>query len=266
MEDTGPPSGNGPPRPRIACVYDYFLGGKCNIDADRQAARAIAEAMPDLPDVLRANRAFVGRAVRALADAGIRQFLDLGSGLAVNGAVHEITADMGVDARVVCVDNDPVVTAYNRRRVPRRGVAVVHADLRDLDAVLSAPESALLDRTRPVAVLMTAVLHFVPHADDPAAVVARYRDALAPGSCIVLSHAEDNRRLPGTYQAARLYSKDIAPIHLRTRTEIAAMLAGLDLLAPGLVPIPDWRPDAGARPSTAPSYGFAAVGRTDRQR
>ena len=250
-------------RPSIARVDDYFLGGDLNTDADRQAAREIAAVMPDLPAVLRANRAFVHRAVRFLVGQGIRQFLDLGSGLATAGAVHEVTADAGADARVVYVDNDPVVTAHNHVLVPKRTCAALQADLRDGRRILDSPQLRhLIDPQLPTAVLMICVLHFIPHKDRPARIVTRYRDALAPGSYLALTHAEDNQRLAGTFQAARAYSEHIAPIHLRSRKEIAALLDGWDPVEPGLVPIPDWRPDrAPAGPAPAHRHGLAVVAR-----
>jgi SAM-dependent methyltransferase len=252
-------------RPSIARVYDYFLGGSASTEADRQIAAKITETMPDLPAVLRANRAFAIRAVRFLARAGIRQFLDLGSGLATAGAVHEVTRQAGVDARVVYVDNDPVVAAHNQLLAPRGTCAALQADLRDAAGVLASPQARrLIDPDQPTAVLMIAVLHFISHADRPADIVARYRDALAPGSCLALTHAEDTERLPGTFQAARVFSKVIAPIHLRTRTEVAAFLNGWDLVPPGLVSVTDWRPDptAEALPA-AQRHGLAAVARKD---
>lgn len=238
------PSGVDPTRPNIARVYDFFLGGSANVEADRQTARRLVKTMPDLPAVVRANRGFAIRAVRLLAEAGIRQFLDLGSGLATVGAVHEVTREAGVDARVLYVDNDPVVAAHNHRLVPRRSCASLQADLRDTATVLASPPAQrLFDPQQPTAVLLIAVLDSIPHLDRPVGIVARYRDALTVGSCLTLTHAVDTERLPGRFEAARTYSKDVAPIHLRTRKEISAFLKGWELLFPGLVPVADWRPD-----------------------
>jgi hypothetical protein len=245
-------------QPNIARVFDYFLGGSLNAEADRQAARRIVETMPDLPALLRANRAFAVRAVRLLAETGVRQFLDLGSGLATAGAVHEITRAAGVEARVLYVDNDPVVAAHNHLLVPQRTCAALQADLRDTVSVLASPQARrLFDPAQPIAVLLIAVLDSLPYADRPADIVARYRNALAAGSCLALTHAAP---LTGTVQAARAYSKDIAPIHLRTRSEIAALLNGWDLIHPGLVPTTQWRPEptAGVH-SAAGLSGLAAV-------
>ncbi|WP_165845422.1 SAM-dependent methyltransferase [Streptacidiphilus pinicola] len=252
-------------RPSIARVYDFFLGGNLSSEADRQVAGEILAAMPDLPEILRANRAFAVRAVRFLAEAGVRQFLDLGSGLATAGATHEVVRAAGVDARVLYVDNDPVVTAHNSTLAPEHTCAVLRADLRDTAGVLASPEArSLLDFDEPIAVLMIAVLHFIDHADRPADIVARYRDALAPGSFLALTHAENAERLPGTFEAARVYSRGVAQIHLRTRAEISAFLDGWSLVAPGLVPTPDWHPDQAAPVrSTVRQHGMAAVARKE---
>ncbi|MBF9067174.1 SAM-dependent methyltransferase [Streptacidiphilus fuscans] len=253
-------------RPSIARVYDYLLGGSLNSEADRLVAGRITEAMPDLPAVLRANRAFAVRAVRFLVEAGIRQFLDLGSGLATAGSVHEVVREAGVDARVLYVDNDPVVTAHNSAIAPEHSCAVLTADVRDTTGVLGSLQATqLFDFGEPIAVLMVAVLHFVPDEDQPADVVARYRDALAPGSFLALTHAENAEQAPGTFRAAQVYSNDVARIHFRTRTEIAAFLDGWDPAAPGLVPAPDWRPEPGGSVHPAVrQHGLAAVARKNR--
>ncbi|MEY9874744.1 SAM-dependent methyltransferase [Streptacidiphilus sp. MAP12-33] len=264
MSGGGPtslPPGMDPARPSIARVYDFFLGGEQHVEADRQVALKLAEVMPDFPSVVRANRAFIRRAVRFLLDAGVRQFVDLGSGLATVGAVHLVAQDLGADVRVLYVDSDQTVVAHNRTLVPTATTGCVLADLRDPSAVLHSGEARrLLDLDGPVAMLMIAVLHFVPHRDDPAGVVAHYRDALAPGSYLALTHAEDASRVPGTFEAARLFSQDVAQIHLRSRSEISEMLRGWDLVAPGLVPTPAWRPDHDRSAPTARLNGLAAVG------
>lgn len=250
-----------PERPCVARVFDYFLGGGVNFEADRLMARGLVQAMPDLPAVVRVNRAFAVRAVRFLVGVGIRQFIDLGSGLATSGAVHEVAREAGVQARVLYVDSDPVVAALNDVLVPERTCAVLRADLRDAKGVLVSPQAGrVLDPDRPTGLLMTAVLHCVSHADRPAEVVARYRDALAGGSALVLTHAEHTGRRAGTFEAARVYSRCIAPIHLRTRSEIAAFLNGWELVPPGLVPPSDWRPAANSAAGVAtPLGGLAAV-------
>lgn len=253
-----------PSRPSIARVYDFFLGGSDHVEADRRVARKITEVIPDAPALARDNRDFVRRAVRHLLEAGVRQFVDLGSGLATQGAAHLVAEGLGVDdARVLYVDNDPAVVTRNRALLPDATAGSVVGDLRAPELVLNSTEARrLLDPARPTAVLMVAVLHFVPHRDDPAGIVARYREALAPGSYIALTHAEDTPRVPGTYEAARLYSQDVAQIHLRSRGEIAEMLHGWDLVAPGLVHTASWRPDPGGTRRHARLNGLAAVGRS----
>ncbi|SEL49890.1 SAM-dependent methyltransferase [Streptacidiphilus jiangxiensis] len=256
------PPGIDPGRPSIARVYDFFLGGTHHVEADREVARRIADVMPDFPTVVRHNRAFVRRAVRYLLDEGVRQFVDLGSGLATAGAVHLVAQEFGADARVLYVDSDPTVAADNRSLVPAATAGSVAADLRDPASVLDCAEARrLLDLDRPTALLMIAVLHFVPHRDDPAGVVAGYREAVASGSFVALTHAEDASRVPGTFEAARLYSQDVAQIHLRSRTEIADMLRGWELVAPGLVATPAWRPDPEVVTPPTRLNGLAAVGR-----
>lgn len=265
-EMSGSPPGVDLTRPSIARVYDYFLGGSLHTEADRRVALQVQEAMPDLPAVIRENRAFVHRAVEYMAGQGIRQFLDLGSGLATAGAVHEVAGGVGAEARVVYVDTDSLVTAYNQMLLPATTTAAVQADLRDVDAVLAAPEAKqLLDPDEPTGLLMTAVLHFIPPAARPARIIARYRDALAPGSCLAITHAESNH-LKGTMQAARRYSAGVAPIHLRTRTEVAAMLDGWRLVEPGVVPLSEWRPRPGRRAAAIRLQGLAAVGRKAEER
>ncbi|WP_042386542.1 SAM-dependent methyltransferase [Streptacidiphilus melanogenes] len=230
-------------QPNIARMWDYLLGGRVNVEADREAARRLMKSMPELPGVLRANRAFAARAVRLLAKAGIRQFLDLGSGLATVHPAHEVVGEGDAEARVLYVDNDPVVAAHNKLLVPTRTCAVLRADLRDTAAVLESPQAQrLFDLNQPVAVLLIAVLDSLPHADRPADIVARYRDALVAGSCVALTHAVGTQPHTSTIQAARAYAKHVAPVHLRTRSEIAGFLNGWDVLYPGLVPTPDWRP------------------------
>ncbi|MEU4745246.1 SAM-dependent methyltransferase, partial [Actinosynnema sp. NPDC023658] len=178
-------------RPSPARVYDVHLGGAHNFRVDREAAQRITEAMPDLPRVLRANRAFLRRAVRYLVGRGITQFLDLGSGTPTPGNVHEVARDADPDCRVVHVDVDPVAVAHSRVALGGTDrAAVVEADLRRPRDVLTHPDALrTLDLTRPVGVLMFAVLHFVPDADEPGVIVREYLDAVVPGSYLALSHA-----------------------------------------------------------------------------
>ncbi len=247
-----------------ARVYDYFLGGKDHFAADRVVADRVAANAPETPLARRENRAFLGRAVRRLAEGGERQFLDIGTGFPTMGNSNEIAHAVAPEARVVCVDNDPVVLAHSRALLARRphGRATVLAgDLRDPEALLSDKLLLdVLDFSRPVVVLMAAVLHFVPDSDDPAGIVARFRDAMAPGSHLVLSHATYDFNIK-VLNNSRVYNDATAPFIPRTRPQISALLAGFEPEEPGLVDVAHWRPD-GTRPMPAhPLNVYGAVTR-----
>ncbi|MGH3588931.1 MAG: SAM-dependent methyltransferase [Pseudonocardia sp.] len=233
-------------RPSAARVYDYFLGGAHNFAVDRELAEAIAAMTPNIGDTMRANRAFLRRAVRFLAGAGITQFLDLGSGIPTVGNVHEIARQANPAARVVYVDVDPIAVTHSRAILaddPQ--TTAIHGDIRDVDAVLSAPGTRrLLDLDRPVAVLLLGVLHFVPDSDDPAGIVGRLRDAIGPGSYLALVNVTHEDQPPEVIEAQKLAGRTGTPIHLRSRAELLAQFAGLSLVEPGLVHLPLWRPDA----------------------
>ncbi len=236
-------------RPSPARIYDYHLGGAHNFAADRQAAEQIAAIMPELPLIMRANRAFLYRAVRYLADAGIRQFLDLGSGIPTVGNVHEIAQRAAPGSRVVYVDIDPVAVAHGQALLAGdEDAAAIEADLRDVQGVLGHPEvHRLIDFSRPVGVLMVAVLHFVPDHDVPVDIVARYRDAVASGSYLVLSHAaasEEEQAPAGADEATAAYSRDVMEATLRTRAEVAALFDGFETVEPGVVYVSQWRPES----------------------
>ena len=247
-----------------ARVYDYFLGGKDHFAADRVVAERAAANAPEVTVACRENRAFLGRAVRMLAGQGERQFLDIGTGFPTMGNSDEAAHAVSPEARVVCVDNDPVVLAHGRALLARRSpdrTTVLAGDLRAPGAILADPAlREALDFERPVAVLLAAVLHFLPDSDDPAGVVARFRDALAPGSHVVLSHATYDFNIR-VLNNSRVYNDVTTPFVPRSRAQIAAMLEGFDLLDPGLVDVAHWRPD-GARPIPAhPLNIYAAVAR-----
>ncbi|MCO5969034.1 SAM-dependent methyltransferase [Actinoallomurus soli] len=255
----GVPADLDPTTPNVARMYDYFLGGKDNFRADRQAAAKVAEVLPDVAAVARTNREFLQRAVRYVADAGVDQFLDLGSGLPTQGNVHEIARAVHRHARVVYVDHDPVVVAHGQALLSSdERTATVRADLRDPEAVLNDPRTRrLIDFDRPVGLLIVAVLHFVPDEEDPAGLVRRYRDALAPGSHVILSHAaiEEQRNL----DVSTAYRGANAPFIARTRDQVAAFLDGMDVVEPGVVHLGEWRPTRVEKPLTA---GWTAVART----
>jgi hypothetical protein len=248
--------------PHPARVYDYMLGGKDNFAADREMAEVGLAVMPEMRESSRANRDFLVRAVRFLREAGIRQFLDIGTGLPTSPNTHEIAQDGHPDARVVYVDNDPVV--FLRAEALMAGNAtttVVRADLRDVDQVL-ASAAKLLDFGEPVALMFVATLHCVEDADDPAGIAARYIAALAPGSYVVLSHSTDEFAPDRTHAASRAAAERGAIWIPRGKEAIAAMLNGLPLVEPGLVLVSKWRPDRdipAGRADSAWAYGGVAA-------
>ncbi|WP_432835508.1 SAM-dependent methyltransferase [Dactylosporangium sp. CA-092794] len=255
-------------RPSVARVYDYYLGGSHNFAADRAFGEQVLRMVPEVAAVARSNRAFLRRAVRELARMGVRQFLDLGSGIPTVGNVHEVLADAGVtDARVVYVDDDPVAVAHSRiilADVP--GTAFVDGDLRKPAEVLADPEvGALLDLTEPVAFLLVAVLHFVPDEQRPADIVAGYAAAAAPGSHVVISHVGIDRPLTAAEEDAyEMYRKSPTPLIMRTSQQVAAMFGDLTVLEPGVVATFDWRPDGDDEPKPEDSaVGHAGVARKD---
>lgn len=256
-------------QPSIARIWDWFLGGAHNFAVDRTVARQTLALMPEGPAMARITRSFLRRAVRYCAAAGITQFLDVGSGIPTVGNVHEIAQRVRPDARTVYVDTDPVAVAHTRQILaddPRSGV--VHADLRQVEDVLSAPDvGRLLDLNRPVALLMVAVLHFIPDADDPAGILAGYRRALAPGSALVVAHGSaDTEQMPAAHLAAARenYERTVAAVRLRTRSEVASLFTGFDLVDPGVVWLPRWRPDPADTPDEPglPLAGYGGVGHT----
>lgn len=231
-----------------ARIYDYHLGGTHNFPADRAAAEAIAAKFPLVPAMARANRAFLRRAVRFLVDNGVRQFLDIGSGIPTAGNVHEIAQAAAPEARVVYVDIDPVAVAESQEILAGndRATAIL-GDLRNPSAILGNPRvSKLLDFTSPVGLLLVAVLHFVPDDTEATDAVAQLVKALAPGSYLVISHAcpeDPDLNLADVGVAQEVYQRQTAtPFTLRTRAELARFFTGFELVDPGLVWLPEWRP------------------------
>ncbi|MFE4696331.1 SAM-dependent methyltransferase [Streptomyces sp. NPDC056738] len=254
--------------PSVSRIYDYYLGGSHNFEVDREAARKAMEFMPGLPKIMQANRAFMRRAVRHAAAEGIDQFLDIGSGIPTFGNVHEIAQAARPGARVVYVDHDPVAVAHSEVVLrDNEDADVVAADLlKPQEILLSHPVQRLIDLNRPVAVLLVAILHFVEDADDPYRAVAELRDALAPGSMLVVTHASfEGIPLPREQAEGTVdVYKDIRnPLIMRTRDEIARFFEGYDMVEPGLVPMPNWRPDTASEDEDPYSFsGFGGVGRT----
>jgi hypothetical protein len=246
----------------VARVYDFMLGGKDNYEIDRQVARRALEVAPDAPEAARANREFLARVVRHLAgEAGIRQFLDLGSGLPTQGNVHEIAQSVTTRAHVVYVDHDPIVLVHGRALLAVDDTTtVVEADLRDPEAILSHPEvTRLIDFTEPVALLMFAILHHLADDEDPGGITARIMDRLAPGSYLAVSHFHNpGEALPEVsrqaYSAEKIFNESLGTGRWRAHEEILAYFDGLELVEPGLVPLPEWRPEAEDRAEPGITY------------
>jgi hypothetical protein len=257
--------------PNPARIYDYFLGGKDNFPADREVAEQVVAIAPVARDIVEDNRAFLRRAVRLLAgEAGIRQFVDLGSGLPTQGNVHEIAQAVAPDARVVYVDNDAMVVTHSRALLAGDNTAAIEADLRDPDSVMRHPEvRELIDFDQPIALLLMAILHFVPDDEDPYGIVARFRDALPARSYLALSHG--TRDIPARpdmspeamtemgAKVERLYQLTTASLVTRTHAQVERFFDGFDLLAPGLVEIQLWRPDEAD--ALLPGGFYGGVGR-----
>jgi len=249
--------------PSAARMYDYYLGGAHNFAADRELAEKALQAVPEGRDLARANRAFLQRAVRLLAGAGIRQFLDIGSGIPTVGNVHEVAHQIAPDTRVVYVDTDPVAVSHGRALLADDPYAdAIRGDLRQPAQILANPRlRELIDLDRPVAVLLLAVLHFISDADRPDAIIAELHEAMAPGSYLVVSHGTDDGR--STEELEHVYRRTGTPLAMRHRAEVQALFAGFELLEPGVVWAPQWHPDdpstVGEHPERSGSY--VAVGR-----
>jgi S-adenosyl methyltransferase len=248
-----------------ARMYDYVLGGKDNYAADRVAVEEGLRAWPEMAFAMRANRAFLGRAVRYLtAEAGMRQFLDVGTGIPTAGNVHEVAQAIAPESRVVYADYDPVVLAHARALLDSHEAGAteyIDADLRDTDKIL-ARAAEVLDFSEPVAVTLVAILHVIPESDDPSAIVAKIMNAVPSGSYLTISHVgsdlfddDTNDSFSGVMK--RRMQQAYIP---RSREQVARFLAGLDLVEPGLVPLEDWRPAPGSGTADRSSL-YGAVGR-----
>jgi hypothetical protein len=248
-----------------ARMYDYALGGKDNYAADRAAVEAGLKVWPDATLSARSNRAYLGRVVRHLAgEAGIRQFLDIGTGIPTAGNTHQVAQEVAPESRVVYVDYDPVVLAHARALLTSSKAGAteyIHADLRDTDTIL-AQASQLLDFTKPVAVTLLLILHAIPDADDPHAIVAKLMDAVPSGSYLAISHSASDLFDQETKDSIQAIMDRMAQqkFTLRTREQVARFFAGMDLVEPGLVPVEKWRPDPGTG-DTRNSALWAAAGR-----
>ncbi|WP_371478227.1 SAM-dependent methyltransferase [Kitasatospora sp. NBC_00315] len=239
------PAGTDLDKPNAARVYDYYLGGSHNFEVDRQMARKAMALWPDLPMIMRSNRAFLRRAVQYLAERGFSHFLDIGSGIPTFGAVHEVARAVRPQAEVVYIDRDPVAVAHSRLLLEADPLSsVVQADLRDAPDLLSRPEvQAMLAAGEPIAVLLVAVVHFVTDEEDPWRSVRAVREVLPPGSALVLSHASLEGRPDQAEDHQALYRSTPTPLTMRTKEEIASFFEGFDLVDPGVVYLPEWHPE-----------------------
>jgi hypothetical protein len=254
-------------QPSSARVWDYFLGGSHNFEVDRQVAEQAIAFKPDMPDLARQVRMFLHRAVRTAAAAGIEQYMDIGAGVPTMGPVHETARETVPDARVVYVDHDPVAVAHGEAMLADDpNAAFIQADARSPQAILDHPVvRELIDFDRPVGVLLCSLLHFVSDADDPAALVATLRDAMAPGSFLILQHASHDSQPDDTIKMLQMWNANSPePMYWRTHDDIENLFDGFTILEPGVVPLPLWRPDAEERERAAQNperyASYAAVG------
>jgi hypothetical protein len=257
-------------RPAPARIYDYLLGGKSHFAADREVAGAVLASVPAARTAARENRAFLGRAVRYLAaEQGVRQYLDIGTGLPAAGSVHEAAQRTAPESRVVYVDRDPMVLAHARALLtssPEGRTGYLQADLRDPEAILGDPVTReTIDFTQPVALILTAVLHHVQDEDSPEKIVAALVDALPAGSFLVASHVTGEHDPAGWTAVQRDYRAAGIGVQWRDSDEFARLaFAGLEMIPPGVVLVSEWRPDTGG-PRPAPAevsfYGGAACKR-----
>jgi trans-aconitate methyltransferase len=246
-----------------ARVYDYWLGGKDNFAADREAAERVLAVTPGLRFRVRANRAFLARAVQYLAgEAGIRQFLDIGTGIPSANNTHEVAQAVAPDSRIVYADNDPIVLAHAQALLasgPHGTTQYVHGDVREPAAILRAAADTL-DLSQPTALMLLGILHLIQDSEDPYQIVATLMDALPPGSYLAISHPASDIH-PGQAEAQRRYNERVStPQTLRTRDEVARFFTGLDLVPPGLVYVHTWRPGPGdiAPVDATSAYGGVA--------
>ncbi|WP_433476209.1 SAM-dependent methyltransferase [Spirillospora sp. CA-142024] len=248
MDESVPP-GIDPTKAHPSRRYNYWLGGKDNFAVDRASAEVVASAFPTVYLAARENRAFLKRAVSHLAgEVGIRQFLDIGTGLPSAGNVHEVAQAVDPASRIVYVDNDPVVLVHARALLtsePEGRTAYIEADLRDPDKILAHPDLArTLDLTRPVALMLVATMHFIGDDDDPYGIVSRLLSALPSGSHLVMTHATGDYLTPEQYaESVEANKRSGVPFRLRTREEFARFFDGLEVLPPGMTSVVEWRPE-----------------------
>ena len=261
--DSPAPSGIDSSRPSVARMYDYYLDGKDNFQVDRDAVARVEAAMPEIRQLALENRAFLRRAVRYMARQGIDQFLDIGSGLPTVGNTHEIARQVIPDARVVYIDVDPVVAAHGRALLATdENTTVGIGDMRRPAEVLQHPETMrLIDFTRPVGVLLIAMIHFIAQEERPG-VMGHLCDALPPGSHLTGTHVTtDGHSAEAVAKIESVYATTPTPIYFRGHAEVGDFFDGLDLVEPGLVTVDAWRPDPEDPAPSATRWLYGAVGR-----
>lgn len=250
-------------RPAAARLYDSFLGGCHNFGIDRALAERLEAVLPGIADSYQENRAFLRRAVEFMLAHGVRQFLDLGSGIPAIGHVHEVARRRTRDFRVVYVDNEPLTVAHSRTLLTGEpNAAIIHADIRDPRSVLQASQvRQLLDLEKPVGLLMSAVLHFVPDSDRPAELVAAYRDAVAPGSHLLLAHFTDGYAPAVVRALTGFYAESSDPLHARSTGAIENFLGDFEPIPPGPALLADWRPEPGRHSDPRYELNYGAMAR-----
>jgi hypothetical protein len=254
--------------PNVARIYDFYLGGAHNLAIDREFGKRAMTVMPDVPSLSWLNRLFLRRAVRYCVDQGVRQFLDIGSGIPTEGHTHEIAQAAAPGARVLYVDNEAVAVAHSELILrDNPDAAILRADARNPDEILHAALTRrLLDFDRPIAVLMLALIHFVPDDGDPVGLIGRYRDAVAPGSHLIMSTVTADRHPSEMDRFAELYRNGSTPLIPRGEAEFAALFAGWELVEPGVSPLGQWHPADDDPPlpgggGHADDLGYGAVAR-----
>jgi SAM-dependent methyltransferase len=252
--------------PNMARMYDYALGGKDNFASDREAVQNLFRLAPENAYVPKANRQFLGKAVRFAAEQGIRQFVDLGAGLPSQGSTHQVARQIQPDARVVYVDSDPVVLAHARALLAGSdaGIAVVGEDIRNTERIFGNPDmQRLIDFSQPVAVLFVAILHGITDADGPADIVAEWVTQLVPGSYVILSHlTREGRPAEIVQKKEEVFARSSTPMAYRSRDEVLRFFDGLELVEPGLTTVTRWREDpSDAKLDAAGAWVLAGVGR-----
>jgi S-adenosyl methyltransferase len=252
--------------PNAARVYDYLLDGSHNFAADRELVRKIQQLMPAARDVARISRSFLRRAVLFLVDSGVRQFLDVGSGIPTVGNVHEIAQRADPECRIVYVDKEPVAVAHSELLLQGNDrAAAIQANFRDVEGILDHPQTTrLLDFDQPIALLMLLVVHFIPDSSDPVGILARYRDRFASGSYLALSHITADGNPAGLTEAVELYQNTPDPMYFRSYAEVLRLFDGFELADPGLVGSALWRPSGpgdGSDSAKINTLLYAGVGR-----